>query len=287
MFSISKSLPIALQKKINELVSSDLKANKKLGQHFLSDPQICDQIALSCGSLSNAAVLEIGPGTGNLTQSILALHEGVELTAIETDSRFFDILHEIGVYYKGCKLKVVRCDALQYDFHTWAINNSHKKKYIIANLPYNIGTELLFKWLNENFLKRIQNITVMLQKEVVNRITALHHSKSYCWLSIISQLLCDTELLFDVPIQSFTPEPKVISSVVSFRPLATTYPHDFEKLKIICKTLFLHRRKTIKSIIKNNQSLNYLLHIINDLRIDYKTRPEALDIKTLCRLSIY
>ncbi len=285
MLNLSKSLPKELKQKIESLITQNFRANKNLGQHFLNNPQISDQIALSCGNLSDSAVLEIGPGMGSLTQSIMALHSGVNLTIVEADARFIDILNEVGKFYNNCQFEVIKSDALQYDFNGWTEKHPHKKKYIIANLPYNIGSELLFKWLDEDFLKNINNITLMLQKEFVQRVTAKHHSKAYSWITILAQLLCDVELLFDVPQNAFTPEPKVISSVFSLRPKQAVYPHNIKNLKKICNTLFLYRRKTIRSIINNNSHLHYLLPFLENIQLDLQKRPEEIDIKTFCDIS--
>lgn len=286
MLDISKSFPKALRESVDTLIKYNFKANKNLGQHFLSDQQICDQIALSGGDLSHSSVLEVGPGLGSLSQAILALNPGVELTVIEADSRFIDILNVIGNFYNNSKFKVTHCDALQYNFSSWVTKTHYQKRHIIANLPYNIGTELLFKWLNQEFLSHIQCITVMLQKEVVDRIVAPHNSKSYSWLSILSQLLCDTEILFDVPQNAFSPAPKVMSSVVLLKPRKSIFPHQIEKLKSICSLFFLHRRKTIGKIIKNSPKSQHLLSILGDMQLDLTKRPEELDIQTLCHLSL-
>jgi len=125
----------------------------------------------------------------------------------------------------------------------------------------------------------------MLQKEVVNRIIAKKGSKAYGWLSIISQLLCDVEVLFDVPKEAFTPAPKVNSSVVLLKPKVDVIPHNLQQLKIICHILFLHRRKMISSIIKREKQLHYLLSKVDELQIDLKMRPEDIDIKTFCKIS--
>lgn len=280
---LSSSIPKALKIELIEKNLSVLSANKELGQNFLHDPQICDQIALCCGSLLDNLVIEVGPGMGNLTQAILALHPGVEIIAIEADKRFIPVLHKIAIYYKDCTLHVIEGDALKYDFKS-LINRKDKKINIIANLPYNIGTELLFKWLDSAFLSYIDSIALMLQKEVVNRIIATDGSKAYSWLSILSQLLCDVELLFDVPKEAFKPEPKVTSTVLSLRPKKIVYPHNIVKLKMICHELFLHRRKIIRSIVNKSDKIKYLLPYL-DITI-LNLRPEDLDINTLCKLSL-
>jgi 16S rRNA (adenine1518-N6/adenine1519-N6)-dimethyltransferase len=286
MLDISKSFPKALRESVEKLINHNLRANKGLGQHFLCDAQICDQIALSGGDLSHSSVLEVGPGLGSLSQAILALNPGVELTVIEADNRFIDILNEIGNFYNNSKFKVEHCDALQYNFSLWAAQTQYGKRHIIANLPYNIGTELLFKWLNQEFFSNIQSIIVMLQKEVIRRIVALHNSKSYSWLSVFSQLLCDTEILFDVPQSAFSPAPKVMSSVVLLRPKKVVLPHNMEKLRLLCTLLFLHRRKTVGTIIKNSPKFQHLLSVFEGAQIDLTKRPEQLDIPTLCNLSL-
>jgi len=144
---LSSSIPKSLKTQLIDEEMTLLTANKQLGQNFLHDQQICDRIALSCGSLTNNLVIEIGPGMGNLTQSILALHPRVEIIAIEADRRFIPVLNKIATYYSDCNLQVIEGDALQYDFQSLVINKIDKKINIISNLPYNIGTELLFKWL--------------------------------------------------------------------------------------------------------------------------------------------
>jgi 16S rRNA (adenine1518-N6/adenine1519-N6)-dimethyltransferase len=261
-----------------------LSPNKNLGQNFLSDPQICDQVALSAGNLSSKLVIEIGPGMGHLTRAIAILHPGVEIIGIEVDKRFIPILDQIASYNNSCKIQMIEGDALQFDFQSLVEKNDKKAIKIIANLPYNIGTELLFMWLNVDFLSHIESISVMLQKEVVNRIIASNKSKAYCWLSILSQLLCDVDLLFDVPKESFFPQPKVVSSVVSLVPKQKVIEHNIKKLKTICHELFLHRRKTVMSIIKNSNELSHLLPYMS--REMLAGRPEDLDIATLCRLSL-
>jgi 16S rRNA (adenine1518-N6/adenine1519-N6)-dimethyltransferase len=284
MLNFSSALPKPLKTGLKEANLFLLPANKQLGQNFLNDRQICDQIALCSGSLINNLVIEIGPGMGNLTQAILALHPGVEIIAIEADKRFIPVLREIAIYYSDCNLQIIEGDALRYDFQSLIAHRENKKINIIANLPYNIGTELLFQWLESVFLSAIDSIAIMLQKEVVKRIIAQNGSKAYSWLSILSQLLCDVELLFDVPKEAFIPQPKVTSSVVSLKPKKTVIPHNIAKLKIICHELFLHRRKTVKSIINKSERIKYLISHLDQTNLNM--RPEDLSITTLCSLSL-
>ena len=284
MLNFSSSFPKSLQIGRFEPKKNFLPANKNLGQNFLHDRQVSDKIAVSCGILTNKVVIEVGPGMGSLTQAILALNPGVEIIAIEADKRFIPILEEIATYYSGCNLQIITGDAMQFDFQSQVEQIHDKQINIIANLPYNIGTELLFKWLNSEFLSHLDCIAVMLQKEVVNRIIAESGSKAYSWLSILSQLLCDVELLFDVPKEAFVPQPKVTSSVVSLRPKKFVIPHNIKKLKTLCHELFLHRRKTVRSILNKNSQIKYLVPYLDETNLN--ARPEDLEITTLCRLSL-
>lgn len=284
ILEFTTALPKPLKTRLIEEKKFLFIANKNLGQNFLNDQQICDQIALSLGGLTDNIVIEIGPGMGSLTQAILALHPGVEIIAIEADTRFIPVLQEIAMYYSDCNLQVIEGNALQFDFQSLVEKYKDKKINIIANLPYNIGTELLFKWLQSEFLSHINGISIMLQKEVVNRIIARSGCKAYSWLSILSQLLCDVELLFDVPKEAFTPQPKVTSSVVSLKPKKLVIPHNIEKLKMICHELFLHRRKTVRSIINKSNKIKHLLPYIEETILNM--RPENLNVSTLCRLSL-
>jgi 16S rRNA (adenine1518-N6/adenine1519-N6)-dimethyltransferase len=264
-----------------------VKADKKLGQHFLIDKEICDKIALSNGDLSQALVVEIGPGTGELTQSIIALHPGVELLVIETDKRFIPLLRELQNQYatQGGILTIIEGDALKIDWLSIA-NQKNKACHIIANLPYNIGTELLFAWLQKEIISHFSAITVMLQKEVVERVIALKGHKKYSWLSIISQLLCDKELLFDIPPIAFFPQPKVMSSLLHLQPKIITLPFNYNNLQQICQKLFLYRRKTLQAIMKMDNFLQSIFSDAVNFGINMQLRPEQLDLELLCKLSL-
>jgi 16S rRNA (adenine1518-N6/adenine1519-N6)-dimethyltransferase len=264
-----------------------VKADKKLGQHFLIDKEICDKIALSNGDLSQALVVEIGPGTGELTQSIIALHPGVELLLIETDKRFIPLLRELQNQYaaQGGILTIIEGDALKINWLSIA-NQRNKACHIIANLPYNIGTELLFTWLQKEIISHFSAITVMLQKEVVERVIALKGNKKYSWLSIISQLLCDKELLFDIPPIAFFPQPKVMSSLLYLQPKITTLPFNYNNLQQICQKLFLYRRKTLQAIMKMDKFLQSIFSDAVNFGINMQLRPEQLDLELLCKLSL-
>jgi 16S rRNA (adenine1518-N6/adenine1519-N6)-dimethyltransferase len=279
--------PELLQQQQSELYIKQLKADKDLGQHFLIDKEICDKIALSCGDLRQAMVVEIGPGTGALTQSILALHPGVELLVIEKDSRFVPILNKLKEQYKeyGSYLTILLADILKVDILS-LVAHSNKDLYLIANLPYNIGSELLFQWFEGKFLVKFKAISVMLQKEVVDRVTAAQGSKNYSWLSIVAKTFAEAEMLFDIPPIAFNPQPKVISSLLYLQSKVVQPEFDYHKLQNICKKLFLYKRKTLKVIIKKDQYLSSLLKIAEEWGLNMQLRPEDLDLNLLYKLSL-
>ena len=280
-------MPELLQQNSQKATPLRVKADKKLGQHFLVDKEICDRIALSNGDLSKSLVVEIGPGTGALTQSILALHPGVELLVIEADKRLIPFLRELQRNYKAqnSHLSIAQGDALQTDW--LAIKNTtNKDLHIIANLPYNIGTELLFQWLQKDIISQFTAITVMLQKEVVERVIAPHGCKKYSWLSIISELLCEKELLFDIPPIAFCPQPKVMSSLLKLQPQVNHTPFDYVNLQKICRALFLYRRKSLKAITKIDKFLESVFNMAEHYNLNMQLRPEQIELELLCKLSL-
>lgn len=187
----------------------DLLPKKNLGQNFLLDQNITDKIVKASSMKSGDNILEIGPGPGGLTRSILALNP-TKLTAIEQDSRCIKILEELKLIYP--QLTIVNGDALKI----YEQDLVPAKTRIIANLPYNIGTVLLLKWLDN--INYWSSLTLMFQKEVVERIVAEPCTKDYGRLSVISQILCDLEWHFDLKPEAFFPPPKVTSSVITLKP---------------------------------------------------------------------
>ena len=199
----------------SELIKKyQLDAKKSLGQNFILDKNFTDKIAKSAGDLSNFEVLEIGAGPGGLTRSIL--DAGVKkLIVIEKDRRCVLALKELQEFY-GSRLEIIEGDALEIDETKIFTQNSQFK--IIANLPYNIGTVLIFKWLK--ILPKIASMNLMLQKEVVQRICAKIDDKNYGSLAIILNLLFDTKMLFEVNKMVFSPPPKITSAIVQRIPNA-------------------------------------------------------------------
>src|SRR5690606_17643901 len=208
-----------------------LNTDKSLGQNFLLDLNLTGRIARSGGKLDGATVIEIGPGPGGLTRAILEAG-AARLIVIEKDRRCLPALADIAACYPG-RLEVVEGDALEVDETTLF----EGKARIIANLPYNIATPLLLKWLRrrEHFL----SLTLMFQKEVADRITALPRSKAYGRLSILAQWLCETRREFDISPRAFTPPPKVTSTVVTLIPREEPlYPADPDILEKIVGAAF-------------------------------------------------
>ena len=274
----------------SELVKKyQLNTLKSLGQNFILDKNFTDKIARA-GLFENQKnfngdyILEIGPGPGGLTRSILDLSPQ-KLFVIEKDLRCQEILQEYKNYY-GNSLEIISADALTIDETKIFGENKFK---IIANLPYNIGTTLIFKWLK--ILPKIQSITVMLQKEVAERIVANLHDNHYGRLAVMINLLCDTKINFLVSRSVFVPPPKVDSAVISIIPSPEKMQKYFflellKELEFVVFTAFNQRRKMLKSSLQNCFK-KYKLPCENffiekfflELNIDYKKRAENISIE--------
>ena len=223
-----------------------LRAKKSLGQNFLLDLNLTSKIARYAGNLDQFDILEIGPGPGGLTRSLL--HAGArKVVAIEKDSRCIEALEEIQATFPG-RLKLLQGDALS----TNASEHLADQVRIIANLPYNIGTELLVRWLTSKTWPSFwQSMTLMFQKEVANRIVASPGSKAYGRLSVMSQWRCDTKIAFHVPASAFTPPPKVESTLVHFESLKEPkFPAEVEVLEFVVSKAFNQRRKMLRGALK-------------------------------------
>ena len=252
---------------------------KNLGQNFIFDLNVTNKIARYALPLENSIVVEIGGGAGSLSRAIL-LNNPKKLLVIEKDERCLPILNELQDASNG-RLEIISEDALNFDY--LSLGNSSNKLKIIANLPYNIGTELLFKWY-EN-INIFDSLTLMFQKEVAERITANVGENQYSRLSVISSILAKTEKLFDVPPSVFFPQPKVFSSVISIKPYETPlYNADIKKLKTITKQAFLHRRKNIKNCLENLLGKT-TSKILEEFGINPNLRPENLTPQQFVELS--
>lgn len=253
----------------------NLITKKKFGQNFLTNENILDRIVAVAGNIENKNILEIGPGPGGLTTSILK-QKPKKLISVEIDNDLFEILKV--EFDKYNNFEVINEDALKIDESKYFDNNIN----VIANLPYNVGTNLLLKWLNN--IQLFESFTLLLQKEVVERIVAKPCTKDYGRLSIITQTLCNAKKMFDIKPESFIPPPKVMSSVIYIKPKQNINNINIRKLEIITQTLFSQRRKKIKNAI------NLLLkqNIINSnsiMDIDLDKRAEELSVDEYINLS--
>ncbi|MFC3615937.1 16S rRNA (adenine(1518)-N(6)/adenine(1519)-N(6))-dimethyltransferase RsmA [Lutimaribacter marinistellae] len=228
------------------IASHQLSARKSLGQNFLLDLNLTAKIARQAGDLTECDVLEIGPGPGGLTRGLLA--EGARrVVALEKDTRCIPALEEISAAYPG-RLEIVQGDALEIDPLTY-LNAPIR---IAANLPYNVGTELLVRWLTPpDWPPFWQSLTLMFQREVAERIVAQPGSKAYGRLAILSQWRTDARIVLSLPPEAFTPPPKVSSAVVHLTALAEPrYPADAQVLSRVVAAAFNQRRKMLRAALK-------------------------------------
>ncbi|MDC0737309.1 16S rRNA (adenine(1518)-N(6)/adenine(1519)-N(6))-dimethyltransferase RsmA [Cognatishimia sp. SS12] len=229
------------------IATHDLSARKALGQNFLLDLNLTAKIARLAGDLSESDVLEIGPGPGGLTRGLLA--EGARrVLAIEKDSRCMPALAEIAAAYPG-QLEVINGDALEID----PLSHLTPPIRVAANLPYNVGTELLVRWLTPKTWPPFwQSLTLMFQKEVAERITATPGSKAYGRLAILSQWRADAKIVLHLPPGAFTPPPKVSSAVVHLTALpAPRFEANAGTLNKVVAAAFNQRRKMLRSSLKS------------------------------------
>ncbi|MDV4145716.1 MULTISPECIES: 16S rRNA (adenine(1518)-N(6)/adenine(1519)-N(6))-dimethyltransferase RsmA [Shimia] len=223
-----------------------LSARKSLGQNFLLDLNLTAKIARQAGDLSECDVLEIGPGPGGLTRGLLS--EGArKVLAIEKDTRCIPALEEIAAAYPG-RLEVLNGDALEID----PLAHLRAPVRVAANLPYNVGTELLVRWLTPpEWPPFWQSLTLMFQREVADRIVAQPGSKAYGRLAILSQWRADAKIVLSLPPGAFTPPPKVSSAVVHLNALpAPRYPANAATLSRVVAAAFNQRRKMLRAALK-------------------------------------
>lgn len=250
----------------------ELAAKRTLGQHFLLDGNLTDRIARTAGDLAACSVIEVGPGPGGLTRSLLAAGAGA-VFAIEKDTRCIAALRELTVAYPG-RLFVVEADALELDLASL----TPPPRRIVANLPYNVATPLLIGWLRcvHDFL----SLTLMFQKEVVDRLVATPGNPHYGRLSVITQWLTRPQFEFNVDARAFTPPPKVTSAVVTLtpRPLPLAAA-SFSALERVTAAAFGQRRKILRGSLK---SLRIDPAAVG---IDPTRRAEQLTVEELCALA--
>ncbi len=226
-----------------------LDARKALGQNFLFDLNLTARIARSAGPLEDATIVEVGPGPGGLTRALLA--EGAKkVIAIERDARCLPALAEIAAHYPG-RLDIVAGDALEIDLGP--LVGAARPARICANLPYNIATALLIRWLeSEVWPPWFDRLTLMFQREVAERIVATPTQRAaYGRLAVLCNWRCETRILFDVSPAAFTPPPKVTSSVVELKPRAEPLACEGRLLSAVTQAAFGQRRKMLRQSLKS------------------------------------
>ena len=228
----------------------DLKPRKSLGQNFLHDLNLTARIARAGGPLDGVTVVEIGPGPGGLTRALLA--EGARrVIAIERDDRALAALAEIAARYPD-RLSVIAGDALEVDVRPQLDKLPPGPVRVIANLPYNVATALLVRWLSvEPWPPWYDALVLMFQREVAERIVAAPGSKSFGRLGVLAGWRTEAKLLFDVSAAAFVPPPKVTSSVVRLVPRAEPLPCDRATLERVTEAAFGQRRKMLRQSLKS------------------------------------
>jgi len=225
------------------LADAGIGADKRLGQHFLLDLNICRKIARLARIEQDGMVIEVGPGPGGLTRALL--EAGARVFAVEKDARFLPILKQLAEFSAG-RLVVVHADALTIDEAALAPGEAS----IAANLPYNVGVPMLVKWLTGPF--RPTAMTLMFQREVAERIVAAPGGRDFGRLAVLSQALCACKVVMDLPARAFTPPPKIASAVVRLTPLAER-PADtvIAALQRVTQAAFGQRRKMLRSALRD------------------------------------
>ncbi len=259
-------LPLNINKKVI--------AKKSLGQNFIYCNKFLNRLSDKIVSNYNTDIIEIGPGTGSLTE-YLTRKKFNKLILIEKDFQLSNNLNQ--KYLNEKNIEVHNKDALTFDLSNLSKN---KEVIIVGNLPFNISSQLLINWISFNkwppFYKKMY---LMFQKELGKRIISKNNNKSYGRLSILTQSRCDIKELLEAPASIFTPKPKVDGIVLEFTPIDTFKNVDLEKLKLILKTAFKNRRKKIKN------SLGEYSIFFDDLEIKEDMRPENIDVKKYCSLA--
>ncbi len=223
-----------------------LATKKSLGQHFLLDSNITTRIARAAGHLAGVTVIEIGPGPGGLTRALLE-SDAARVIAIEKDARCIAALAPLQAHF-GARFTLIEEDALRISPQQLC----EGPRAIVANLPYNVGTELVTRWISELYhdATAYQSITVMLQREVAERLSAIRGGKDYGRLSVLTQAICSAQGLLELPPGAFSPPPKVTSTVIQLKPKPRA-EFDLNALERVTKAAFGNRRKMLRQSLKS------------------------------------
>ncbi|GJM01298.1 MAG: ribosomal RNA small subunit methyltransferase A [Methyloligella sp.] len=266
----------------------ELRAKKSLGQNFLLDLNITRKIARLANARAGTSFVEVGPGPGGLTRGLLM--EGVDrLLVIERDVRVLPILKEIAAHSPGT-VSVEIGDALKVDWAAENLGFSLEENLsgpieLVSNLPYNIGTVLLTNWLEMDWPLPIACMTLMFQEEVAERIVAKPGSKAYGRLSVLANWRCDTEIVYRLPRDAFTPPPKISSAIVQLRPKETLeYTPSPLMFRQVTAAAFGQRRKMLRASLKSLSK--DIVSILTELEIDPTARAETLQWQDYCRLAM-
>jgi len=261
------------------IAAHELSARKSLGQNFLMDLNLTAKIARQAGDLAGSDILEVGPGPGGLTRALL--HEGArKLLVIEKDERCLAALHEISAHYPG-RLEIISGDALKVDIS----QHLHAPVRVVSNLPYNVGTELLIRWLTpETWPPFWESLTLMFQKEVAERIIATPGCKAYGRLAILTQWRAKARIVMHIPPRAFTPAPRVDSAVVHIEKRDERLaPADEATLTRLVALAFGQRRKMLRASLKSLSP--DIIDILVSVGISPTDRAENIPIEGFCALA--
>jgi 16S rRNA (adenine1518-N6/adenine1519-N6)-dimethyltransferase len=257
------------------IAEAGLDARKSLGQHFLLDLNLTARIAREAGELAGRHVIEIGPGPGGLTRALLATG-AADVTALEIDPRAVAALGPLAAAYPG-QLRVIAADALAQDLPSLVPS----PRVIVANLPYNIGTALLIRWLAE--ADRYESMTLMFQQEVAERIVAQPGGDAYGRLAVLAGFVAEARIVMRVPPAAFTPPPKVWSAVVRIVPKPVQpSPALFRALERVTAAAFGQRRKMLRSSLR---PLGQAEALLAQAGINPTRRAETLTVEEFSRLA--
>lgn len=269
--------PVAALPPLRETIAAHgLDARKRFGQHFLLDLNLTRRIARAASPLAEGTTIEIGPGPGGLTRGLLLEGAG-RVVAIEVDQRAIGALQDLRGAADG-RLELIEGDALTVE----PARLGPAPRRIVANLPYNISTALLVRWLH--VADDISDMVLMFQKEVVDRLVALPKTKDYGRLSVLAQHVCEVRHLFDVAPSAFVPPPKVISSVARLtpRPRAFRRP-DLRPLERATAAAFGQRRKMLRGALAG--VLKDPAGTLTALGLSPTARAEELSVADFVRLA--
>jgi 16S rRNA (adenine1518-N6/adenine1519-N6)-dimethyltransferase len=246
-----------------------LQASKALGQNFLLDSQLLDRIAAIPGDLSGQRVYEVGPGPGGLTRALLKA--GAIVTVVERDHRCLPALAELSEAYPD-QLRIIEADALSIPIEDVLPEGGH----IVSNLPYNVGSALLVKWMTETqWPPRWASLCLMFQREVADRIIAQADDEAYGRLSVLTQWRADARIAMPVHRSAFTPPPKVMSAIVHIIPHAAPADVSIKEIELVTAAAFGQRRKMLRQSLKG---VNGALAALEQLGIDASRRAETISI---------